>query len=81
MVDLTSGGASLEIRRAGGIVAWRGLDPGTFEFRTALADGLGFAAAIAKATQRDPEFDVTVGLQRVFAEGLAVDFSILPEKA
>jgi hypothetical protein len=80
-VDLTSGGASLEIRRAGEIVAWRGLDPGTFRFRTALADGLGFAAAIAKATQRDPEFDVTVGLQRVFAEGLAVDFSILPEKA
>ena len=48
-VYLTSGGVSLEIRRAGQIVAWRGLDPGTFWFRTALADGLGFAAAIAKA--------------------------------
>ena len=80
-VDLTSGGTSLEIRRADEAVAWRRLDPGTFAFRTALADDLRFAAAIAKAAQRDPEFDVIAGLQRVLAEGLAVDFSILSEEA
>lgn len=79
-VDLASGGTSLEIRRADEAVVWRRLDPGTFAFRTALADGLGFAAAIAIATQRDLEFDVIPALQRMFAEGLAVDFSILPEE-
>jgi Putative DNA-binding domain len=80
-VDLASGGASWEIRCADEAVAWRRLDPGTFWFRTALAGGLVFAAAIAKATQMDPEFEVSVALQRMFAEGLAVDFSILPEEA
>jgi hypothetical protein len=79
-VDLASGAPCLEIRRADEGVAWYRLDPGTFWFRTALADGLGFAAAIAKATQRDSGFDAGVALQRVFAEGLAVDFSIRPEE-
>lgn len=80
-VDLASGGSLLEIRHAGKTVAWRRLDPGTFAFRMGLADGLVLAAAIANATQRHPEFDGTVGLHRVFAEGLAVDFSILSEEA
>ena len=80
-VDLASDGTCLEIRRADETVAWRRLDPGTFAFRTALAGGLVLAAAIANATQRDPEFDVITALQRVFAEGLAVDFSIFPEEA
>ena len=79
-VDLVSGGTSLEIRRADEAVARRRLDLGTFSFRTALADGLGFAVAIAAATQRDSEFDVTVGLQRVFAEGLVVEVNVLPEQ-
>ena len=80
-VDLASGGSLLEIRHAGKTVAWRRLDPGTFAFRMGLADGLVLAAAIANATQRDPEFDVNTALQRVLSEGLAVAFSILPEEA
>ena len=80
-VDLAGGRADLEIRHAGKTVAWRRLDPGTFSFRKALADGLVLAAAIANARQRDPEFDVITALQRVLSEGLAVDFSILPEEA
>ena len=80
-VDLASGGTSLEIRRADEAVAWRRLDSGTFAFRMALAGGVVLAAAIANATQRDPEFDASVGLQRMLAGGLAVDFSILPEGA
>jgi hypothetical protein len=77
-IDLTSGGTSLEIRRAGEAVVWRRLDPGTFAFRTALADGLVLAAAMAAATLRDPAFDLTAALQHVFAEGLAVGFVISP---
>jgi hypothetical protein len=80
-VDLTSGGTSLEIRRADEAVAWCRLDPGTFSFRRALAEGLVFAAAIAVATQKDPKFDVVMALQRLFAEGLAIDFSIRPKEA
>jgi hypothetical protein len=79
-IDLTSGGASLEIRRAGEAVVWRRLDPGTFAFRTALADGLILAAAMAVATLRDPAFDLTAALRHVFADRLAVTFFISPEQ-
>src|SRR5271169_870750 len=79
-IDLTSGGASLEIRRAGEAVVWRRLDPGTFAFRTALADGLVLAAAMAVATLRDPAFDLTAALRHVFADGLAVTFFISPQQ-
>ena len=80
-VDLASGRTTLEIRRADKAVAWRRLDPGTFSFRRALADRLVFAAAIAVATKKDPRFEATRALQRVFAEGLAIDFSIVPAEA
>jgi hypothetical protein len=79
-VDITSGGTSLEIRRAGEAVSWRRLDPGTFEFRTALADGLVLAAAMAAATLKDPAFELTASLRQVFAEGLAVGFCISPKQ-
>jgi hypothetical protein len=79
-IDLTTGGTSLEIRRAGEAVAWRRLDPGTFAFRTALADGLVLAAAMSAATLKDPAFDLTAALWEIFAEGLAVDFVISPEQ-
>ena len=79
-IDLTSGGASLEIRRAGEPVVWRRLDPGTFAFRTALADGLVLAAAMSAATLRDPAFDLTLALRHVFSEGLAVGFVISPKQ-
>ena len=79
-VDLASGGASLEIRRAGETVSWRRLDTGTFAFRTALADGLVLAAAMSAATLKDPAFDLTAALRHVFAEGLAVGFVISSEQ-
>jgi hypothetical protein len=79
-IDLRSGGASLEIRRSGDAVIWQRLDPGTFAFRTALADGLVLAAAMAAATLRDPAFDVTAALRRVFGDGLAIAFVISPQQ-
>jgi|SRR5271163_2190115 len=80
-IDLAGGRTNLEIRHAGETVAWRRLDPGTLVFRMALADGLVLAAAITNARRRDPKFDVITALQRVLSEGLAVDFSILPQEA
>ena len=79
-IDLAGGGASLEIRRAGEAVVWRRLDPGTFAFRTALADGLVLAAAMAAATLSDPAFDLIAALRHVFADGLAVAFVISPQQ-
>jgi hypothetical protein len=79
-IDLANGGASLEIRRAGEAVVWRRLGPGTFAFRTALADGLVLAAAMSAATLRDPAFDLTAALRHVFSEGLAVGFVISPKQ-
>lgn len=73
-VDLASGGACIEIRRAGDAVAWRRLDPGAFAFRTALADGLTLAEAAATATVQDPAFDLAEAFDAVFAEGLAIAF-------
>jgi hypothetical protein len=71
-VDLARGGTRMEIRRAGDAAAWRCLDPGTFTFRTAFADGLVLAGAAAKAIAEDPDFDLAAALDRVFAEGLVV---------
>jgi Putative DNA-binding domain len=75
-VDLASGGACLEIRRAGEAILWRRLDPGTFAFRAALAAGRPLAAAMPAARLADPAFDAAVGLRQVLAEGLATDFTI-----
>jgi hypothetical protein len=75
-IDLASGGIRLQIQRAGETAAWRRLDPGTFAFRTALADGLVLAAAMAAATLRDPMFELTASLRQIFAEGLAVGFQV-----
>jgi hypothetical protein len=73
-VDLARGITSIEIRRDRDTVAWRRLDPGTFAFRTAIADGLVLAAAAATATVQDPAFDLAAAIDGVFAEGLAVAF-------
>jgi len=73
-VDLASGGSCIEIRRAGAAVAWQRLDPGAFAFRTALADGLTFAAAAVAATAQDSTFDLAAALDHAFVEGLAVAF-------
>jgi hypothetical protein len=79
-VDLASGGARLEIRRAGGAVAWLRLDPATFAFRIALANGLMLAVAMAAATQQDPAFDLATAVQHIIAEGLAVAYWLSSEK-
>jgi hypothetical protein len=78
-VDLASGGARLEIRRAGDAVAWLRLDPATFAFRKALADGLVLGAAMAAASVEDPAFDLAAAVQCIFTEGLAVAFCLASE--
>ena len=76
LVDLASGGARLEVRRVGDAVGWLRLDLATFAFRTALANGLVLAAAMAAATLQDPSFDLAAAVQNIFAEGLAVAYCL-----
>ena len=63
-----------------GTYAFGRLDPGTFAFRTALADGLVLAAAMSAATLKDPAFDLKSALRHIFAEGLPVAFCISPKE-
>jgi hypothetical protein len=79
-VDLARGSTCIEIRRAGDAVAWRRLDPGSFAFRTAIADGLVLAGAATTATVEDPAFDLAAALDRVFGEGLAVGFYVVGQR-
>jgi len=74
-VDLAGGSTCIEIRRAGEAVVWQKLDPGTFAFRTALADGLMLAGAAVAATVKAPAFELTAELERIFTEALAVGFN------
>ena len=75
-VDLASGGARLEIRHSGNAVAWLPLDPATFAFRTALAEGLVLAAAMTAAIAQSPTFDVAAAVRQIFADGLAVAYEL-----
>jgi hypothetical protein len=79
-VDLASGGANIEIRRADEGFSWQRLDPSAFAFRRALAEGLalGTAAAIAAA---DPAFELAAALDRLFEEGLVVGLGLGLTKA
>jgi hypothetical protein len=79
-VDLVSGGARLQVRRAGDAVAWVRLDLATFAFRKALADGLVLGAAVEAATIQDSWFDLAAALQDIFAEGLAVAYCLSPQQ-
>jgi hypothetical protein len=78
-VDLGSGGTRLEIRRDGDAVVWLPLDPATFVFRQALAEGLVLAEACTASTQQDPAFDLAAAVQHIFAEGLAVAYCLASE--
>jgi hypothetical protein len=79
-VDLATGGTSLEVRRSVAAVSWQRLDAAAFAFRTALADGLVLAAAMAGATLQDPAFDLTAAVQAVFAERLVVAYCLSSER-
>jgi Putative DNA-binding domain len=79
-VNLASGGARLQIRRAGDAVAWVRLDPATFVFRKALADGLVLGSAMAAATLQDAGFHLAEEVQHIFADGLAIAYDLSLEQ-
>jgi len=70
-VDLSAGGGvRLEVRRVGDDVVFRGLDPGVFAFRHALAEGHRLAEAVERALAADEAFDLPGGLAAIYRDGL-----------
>lgn len=69
-VDLASGGVRLEIRRVGGDVVFRSLDPSTFAFRQPLAAGDTLGEAAAAALRLAPAFDLGRALSSLLADEL-----------
>ena len=77
-VDLSAGGCRLEIRQLGEDVVFCPLEPGEFALRSALAKGRALEAAVEAALARDPLFDTTLALRRLFGEGLVTGFTLVP---
>jgi hypothetical protein len=62
----------LQIRGARGSIRIDRLEPATFAFRSAVADGLPLGAAAEQALATDPAFDPGLALTSLIADGLAV---------
>lgn len=77
-VRLDAGAAYLEVRRLDDHVTWCSLAPGTFAFRTVLAEHRPLAEAFEAALTAEPDFNLATALQALFAEGLVVDVSVSP---
>ena len=56
VVDLASGDATIEIRRADEGFSWQRLDPGAFAFRRALAEGFALAGVLVFELSRARDF-------------------------
>jgi hypothetical protein len=78
VVDLTAGGAQLEVRRRGDDVLWRPLAPAAFAFRRALADGRPLEQAAGAALAVDRGFDLAAGLRDLLDEGVVVGWTVSP---
>jgi hypothetical protein len=77
-IDLSSGGARLEIFRRDGTAAFRVLDPATFAFRGALAAGVWLGPALEKALVRDSNFAPAEALAALFRDGTVTAVKFIP---
>lgn len=79
-VDLSKGGACLEVRRIGDAATFRRIDEATHAFRAALAGGRCLEDAAAAALDVDATFDLAGALQGLFVERLPIDYAVAPIK-
>lgn len=80
-IDLSSGGAHLEVRRVSDEVVLRKLDAGTCAFRAALRRGSTLALAAEAALAVDPGLDLTTAVADLFCEGAVVAMALGPADA
>ena len=70
VVDLGAGAARLEVRRLGDDVVFRTLPSGAFAFRAALAAGQTLEAAVERAFDAEPGFDLAREIRALLEERL-----------
>lgn len=75
-VDLSSGGARLQVRRAGGEAVFRALDPAAFAFRRALASGATLGEAAEAALRVEADLDLGLALRSLLEDGALISFTL-----
>ena len=58
----------------------RALEPVTYVFRDALAQGLTLGEATALTLESHPSFDLTVAIREALDEGIFTDVTLNPEE-
>lgn len=76
ILELEPGEICLEVWRVGDSVQCRRIDHASWAFRTAIRRGESLATAAASALARDPFFDLTIDLYRLFREELVTGFAL-----
>ena len=74
-VDVRAGGVHLEIRRLGERAIFRALNPSTWQWRNALAQGASLGDSVM-ALGRDKDFDLNAELPAIFAQGLVCALAV-----
>jgi hypothetical protein len=75
------GDVRLEVRRLGNDVVRQSLDPGTFAFRTTLANALPLAEAVVAGMAADPRFDPAAALGRLFGDRAIIGIALASPEA
>lgn len=76
LIDLSSGGVRLEVRRIADEVVLRHLDAGTFAFRAALWRRSTLARAVEAALAVASGFDLTAAIADLFRDGTVVAIAL-----
>jgi hypothetical protein len=76
VIRLSDGRVRLEVRRSESGVGFRALDPATFAFRKALADGNTIASATTAALAVESDFNLAGALRALFEEGAPVGYAL-----
>ncbi len=80
-IDLSSGGARLEVRRVADDVVLRSLDAGSFAFRATLCRRGTLGCATEMALAADSDFDLAMAVADLFRDGSVVAIELDDEGA
>jgi hypothetical protein len=75
LLDLSAGGACLEVRGVADGVSVRVLDPAAYALRHALAVGVMLEEAAGEALAVDPSFDLIGAIHQLLQDQMFTDFT------
>jgi len=76
LLDLSAGGACLEVRGVADGVSVRVLDPAAYALRRALAVGVTLEKAAGEALAVDPSYDLIAAIRQLFQDQMFTDFAL-----